>query len=142
VVGLGCPVSVWIRFEACEIPALLDAINDALDNYRASQRARRRSRRAASEAPPDWRVHIAELRRMHGDVQASRSADGRGSFDVLWPTVIAYEVIHGAVRRAERAAGAAAGRDLPAARAALAAAVRTRRDFDAVEGGGLPDVWL
>lgn len=114
----------------------------ALDSYHASQRTGRRSLPAAPEAPPEWRDDIAELRRMRADVQAARTADGRARFDVLLPTVLAYEVIHGAVRRAEQRVTVAAGRDLMEARAALAAAERSRRDFDAVDGGGLRDVWL
>jgi hypothetical protein len=55
---------------------------------------------------------------------------------VVWPTVLAHDVVHAAVRHAERRAAAGNGRD------ALAAAEHTRQAFDAVDNGGLDAVWL
>jgi hypothetical protein len=66
-----------------------------------------------------------------------------GRFDVLWPTVLARDVVRGAVAHAERRAAAApSGDSIQAASDALAAAERTLRDYEAVDNGGLLDVWL
>ena len=55
---------------------------------------------------------------------------------------MAHGIVHGAVRHAERRAGAASTDEQSAAREALAAAQRTLRDFEAVDNGGLDAVWL
>jgi len=97
---------------------------------------------AAGVDPTDWRYHVGELQRMLGDVERAAETRVHGRFDVLWPTVMAHGVVHGAIGHAERRAAAAAAGDEAAARDALAAAQRTLRDFEAVDGGGLDAVWL
>jgi predicted Zn-dependent protease len=56
--------------------------------------------------------------------------------------VLAHGVVHGAARHAQRRAEEARSADMPAARGALTAAQRSKRDFDAVDNGGRDAVWL
>lgn len=143
VIGLGTPISVWIYFEVSEIPALLDAIGDELARRGCSAQINGRTvEPKAGVDPAAWRYQIDELQRMLGDVEGATSKYSHRRFDVLWPTVMAHGVVHGALAHAERRAADAAARDVAAARAALAAAEQSRRDFDAVDTGGLLDVWL
>jgi len=143
VIGLGAPTSVWIYFEMAEIPALIDAIGDQLARHGgAAQIDGRTVEPEAGVNPTDWRYHVGELQRMLGDVEHAAETRAHGRFDVLWPTVMAHGVVHGAAGHAERRAAAAAVGDEAAARDALAAAQRTVRDFEAVDGGGLDAVWL
>lgn len=146
VVGLGAPISVWIYFDVSEIPALVDAIDDELARYGASaQRDGRPARLQTGRDPSNWSNHIGELHRMLADVQRAAATTTR-RFDVVWRTVMAHAIVHGAVRHAERRADRAAARRDPqavtAADEALAAALQTRRDFDAVDNGGRDAVWL
>jgi hypothetical protein len=140
VIGLGAPTSVRILFELAEVPALLDAIGDELARYGCASEIRGRTLRADSAVDPaDWRYHVAELHRMLGDIE--RAAEPRYAFDrvdVLWPTVLARGVLHRAVAHGERRAQEG-GKD---GEEALAAARRTLRDYEAVDAGGLLDVWL
>jgi hypothetical protein len=141
VIGLGAPTSVWIYFEIAEIPALIDAIGDEFARHGGSAQIHGRTvEPRAGVDPTDWRYHVGELQRMLGDVEQAAETRVHGRFDVLWPTVMAHGVVHGAVGHAERRATAAG--DEVAARDALAAAQRTLRDFQAVDGGGLDAVWL
>jgi len=144
VIGLGAPTSVWIYFEIAEIPALIDAIGDvALARHGGSAQIDGRTvEPEAGVDPTDWRYHVGELQRMLGDVEHAAETRVHGRFDVLWPTVMAHGVVHDAVGHAERRATAATTGDTAAAREALTAAKRTLGDFEAVDGGGLLDVWL
>ena len=134
VLGLGAPISVWIYFEVVEIPALVDAIDDEIAGYNA--------RGPANGSGPAWSDHIGELRRMRAELTAAQAARSAGRVDVIWPTVLAHGVVHGAARHAQRRAEEAKSADEPAARAALSAAQRSERDFDAVDAGGRDAVWL
>lgn len=138
VIGLGAPISVRISFEIAEIPALIDAIDDQLGRYGAPPQ---RNGRGPAPDPhaAEWSDHIGELRRMRAHVEHARQPE---RFDVVWPTVLAHDVVHGAIGHAERRAAAATAGDAAAAQDALAAAQRTLRDFQAVDGGGLDAVWL
>jgi hypothetical protein len=133
VVGLGAPISVWIYFEVSEIPALDDAIRDELARHAAR--------------PDGWNDHIAELRRMLADVEQARATRCAGRFDVVWPTMLAHRVVHGAVSHAQRRADTAVTgqpdeQAVTAVREALAAAHQSRHDFNAVDNGGRDAVWL
>lgn len=142
-IGMGAPTSMWIYFEIVEIPALLDAIGDELARHGGAARIDGRTvEPEAGVEPRDWRYHAGELQRMLGDVEHAAETRAHGRFDVLWPTVMAHGVVRRAVAHAERRAAAAGTDELSTAREALAAAQRTLRDFEAVDGGGLPDVWL
>jgi hypothetical protein len=139
VVGLGAPISVRIAFEISEIPALLDAIDEQLGRYGAAvQRNGRGGATPADVDPADWSDHIGELRRMRADVEQAKEVRGAERVVVMWPTVLAHDVVHVAVRHAQRRAAAGAA----GAREAVAAAERSRHDFDAVDTGGLDGVWL
>jgi hypothetical protein len=142
VIGLGAPISVRISFEIAEIPALIDAIDDQLGRYGAPPQRNDRGRGPARDPHAvEWSDHIGELRRMRAHMEHA-AAHGPERFDVVWPTVLAHDVVHGAVGHAERCAAAADAVDGAAARDALAAAQRTLRDFRAVDDGGLDAVWL
>jgi hypothetical protein len=142
-VGMGAPTSMWIYFEIAEIPALLDAIGDELARYGGAARVDGRTvEPEAGVDPRDWRDHVGELQRMLGDVEHAADTRAHGRFDVLWPTVMARGVVHGAVRHANRRVATASRDEQSAAREALAAARRTLRDFEAVDNGGLDAVWL
>lgn len=132
VVGLGAPISVRIFLEPSEIPVLLAAIDEEVAGY-----ARRAQLGAASPERNDdgWIHHIGELARMRTDVDVATAME----LVVVWPTVLALGVVHRAFELAERRAETDRS---PTARAALAAAGRTRRDLDAVDRGGLEAVWL
>jgi hypothetical protein len=135
VLGLGAPISVWIYFEVVEIPALVDAIDDEIAGYSA--------RGQANGSGPACSDHVGELRRMRAELTAAQAAHkSAGRVAVIWPTVLAHGVVHGAARHAQRRAEEATSADAPAARAALSAAQRSERDFDAVDTGGRDAVWL
>jgi len=143
VIGMGAPISVWIYFARLEIPALLDALGDELARHGCAAQINGRSVEPRSGVDPaDWRYQVSELQRMLGDVKAATPKYPRSRFDVLWPTVMAHGVVHGAIAHAERRVAEAGTGNDAAAREALAAAQRTLRDFEAVDGGGLLDVWL
>ena len=143
VIGLGAPISVRIDFDPAEIPALLDALGDELARHGGSARINGRTIESTPGVDPaDWREHLGELHTMLDDVQRAAGMRTHGRFDVLWPTAVARGVLHGAVGHAERRLAQASDGDVPAARAALAAAERSRRDFERVDAGGLDAVWL
>lgn len=130
VTGLGAPVSVGIRFEACEGPVVIAALRDELI--------------AESDAGGDD-DHRQELRRMLAEVD--HTPGPAESFDVLWPSALALGVLRGALGHASRRALDAVERRAPLAevRAALAvtgASLETLEDFLTVDNGGLQDVWL
>lgn len=135
VVGLGGPISVWIYLNMIEIPALAAAIADELARYE--------QRPGECAAPPDDRAaHAATLRSMLADLDEAKATRTTGRFDVVWPTALAHVAVRGAVARAGRRLARAPAAEVISARLALAAAERTRDDFDAVDSGGLESVWL
>ena len=143
VIGLGAPVSVLVYLEVAEIPALKDAIADQVAHHGGSAQIDGRTvQPEAGVDPTAWRDHVGELRRMLGDVERGPKSAIDGRFSVLWPSSMAYDVIHGALAHAEQRASTAGDADAAAARAALAAAGETAQDFEAVDGGGSADVWL
>jgi hypothetical protein len=143
VVGLGAPVSVRIRFDACELPIVKDALAVLIAADDALQPSVAAAVDSSSRATDDQR---AELRRMldalGGDDRAQVEAH-----EVVWPTSLAHGVVRNAARvaaeRLREALDNASATDAiqPAARAFLACA-ETWSWFRAVDGGGLPDVWL
>ena len=140
VIGLGAPTSVRVFLEVAEVPALLCAIGDELARHGCASDIRGRALTADVDVEPaDWRYHVAELHRMLGDIEAATKPEyAFDRVEVLWPTVLAHRVLDGAVDHAERGAETG-GRD---EEEALAAARRTVRDYEAVDSGGLRDVWL
>lgn len=144
VIGLGAPTSVRMFLELSEVPSLLDALGDELARHGCGSHIKGRDvEREADVDPAGWRYHASELQRMLGDIE--HASEPRYPFDrieVLWPTVMAHGVVHGAVRHAERRAAEAIGAAGDAAAATLGAAQQTLHDFEAVDGGGLLDVWL
>ena len=144
VIGLGAPTSMRIFFDLSEVPALLDAIGDELAKHGCASQIRGRSVEPEDGVDPaDWRYHVSELQRMLGDIEeAAKPRYPFDRIDVLWPTVMTRNVVHGAVAHAERRANDATDRDADAAGKALAAAQQTLRDYEAVDSGGLVDVWL
>jgi hypothetical protein len=145
VIGVGAPISVWISFEALEIPALAAAIGDQLTNHGASPQSCGHAGRPPADAEPRSNDHIAQLQRMLADLEhADAILTPPGRFDVVWRTALARHVVHGAVshakRRADDSAAGGGRRARRRARKALAAALQSRRDFDAVDD---PDgIWL
>lgn len=133
VVGFGRPASVAINFHPCEVGTLIEAVEEELSDY---------EQRSTEEG--GWVDHIGELRAMLDDIAARRS---RREFRVIWPTVLAHGVVHRAMTIAmERAQALSTERvelaALARAQATVAAAVRTARALDAVDGGGRQEVWL
>jgi hypothetical protein len=133
VVGFGRPASVAINFHPCEAPTLIEAVEEELADY---------ERRSSEEG--GWDDHIGELRAMLDDIAARPP---RREFRVIWPTVLAHDVVHRAVTIAMEGVHALSGERveltaLARSQAAAAAAVRTARALDAVDGGGRQDVWL
>lgn len=100
---------------------------------------------ADSNGQPAWGDHIGELQRIRAELTRAETNRVAGGVDVIWPTVLAHGVVHGAARHAQRRAdeaGPGRGPAAEAARAALAAAQRSQRDFDAVDKDGRDAVWL
>jgi hypothetical protein len=122
VVGLGAPISVRIVLESAEIPVLFAAIDAEVARYAG---------RGGNGGP--WDDQIGELVRMRAELDGADASE----HVVVWPTALAHEVVRKAVELAERSAD-----ESKASRAARAATGRTRRDLDAVDLGGLEDVWL
>ena len=131
VVGLGAPISVWIYFDVIEIPAVAAAIADELARYSDPR-----------ETNGDWADHAHELRSMRADIELASASRVAGRFGVTWPTALAHPVVRDAVAHAQRRLAGASPEDAVAARLALAAAERTRDDFDTVDRGGKEAVWL
>jgi hypothetical protein len=98
VVGLGAPTSVRMVLELSEVPSLLDAIGDELARHGCGSHIKGREfERETDVDPADRRYHAGELQRMLGDIE--RASESRYAFDhirVLWPTVMAHGVVHGA----------------------------------------------
>ena len=101
VVGLGAPICVWIQFEACEAHALTSAIIDELALYLVRKDAHEATRVDVTGGEDGWDAHIAELRRMGADVERAR-ASTRTRFEVVWPTLLAHEVLRRVMTHAER----------------------------------------
>jgi hypothetical protein len=144
VIGMGAPVSVWIYFEVREIPALAEAIGDELARRGCAPATDGHTQPETDVDSADRGEQIDLLRQMLADLERADAIwTTRGRFDVVWRTALARDVIHGAVAHAKRRADNAAAGDRRArgrARMALAAALDSRRDFDAVDD---PDgVWL
>lgn len=132
VVGLGAPISVRIVLEPFELSVFRAAIDEEVTGYttRAEPGASSQDRNGDG-----WDDHTDELARMRADLDGAAERE----VVVVWPTVLAYGVVRRAVELAERRAEADGSHT---AWAALAAAARTRSDFDAVDAGGLEAVWL
>lgn len=127
--GLGAPVSVRIRFEACEAPVVIDALRDVL---------------SSDSHPGGEDDYRRELRRMLEKVGKSVPAE---PFEVLWPSALAIGVLQGAFDHATRRTLDAVERpgQLAEVRAALdvmRASLQTLEDFLGVDNGGLQDVSL
>lgn len=134
VLGLGAPTSMAITIHPCEAAALAEATRAELAAY---------ERRSARDER-GWTDHIGELRAMLDDINARHQ---NRQFEVIWPEVLAGDVVHRALRLAVDRAHTitTAGGDAQAiapALAAAAAALRTARAYDAVDLGGRQDVWL
>lgn len=130
VIGLGAPISVWIYFEVSEIPAVLDAIRDQLAEY--AERPAPNGTRPADDgdAPGAWSDHIGELEQMLAAVERAQATHAHGRFDVVWPTMLAHGVVHGAVGHARRRAAAdALCTSAPSWRRSHAARMASRRAY-------------
>jgi hypothetical protein len=143
VVGIGAPVSVRIRFDAPELPI----VKDALARLTAADDPHPLGIAASVDVPTrgtdDQR---AELHRMLDTLGRDEQAHAEPR-EVIWPTSLAYGVVSDAARdsaeRLREALGDPSATDAiqPAAQAFLACA-ETWTCLQAVDSGGLPNVWL
>jgi hypothetical protein len=132
VFGLGAPISLLIFLEGHEIPALRQPILGWMKPAAAAERARR-AETHSPDAPRAWRDMLAELDR------AANSADHA----VLWPTVYAERAFRGAIADTVAAARSCCDATERASAFAVARSLRgTLSELQAVDDGGLPDVWL
>jgi hypothetical protein len=146
VVGLGAPICVRIRFEACEAAVVIDELRAEIIAHETSEAD---ARTAIGDSPPgdqSRRDRLGELRRMLGQIER----DGEpppAAFEVLWPAALAIDVLRGALREAAERLHASlddlkATGTIRSALGVLAACLDTWEGFDAVDNGGLQDVWL
>jgi hypothetical protein len=136
VVGLGAPISVLVRLEPCEFPALRGSLVAALEIHaRACLEAR--------GAGVDRRDDRATERQALVDMLASLHGAASSSIEVCWPPPLAHGILRGALLDAlaslsrcdvTRTALEELGQALETARACFA----TWSAFEAVDHGGLP----
>jgi len=146
VVGLGAPVSVRIRLEACEVQLIADALLEQIVIDETTQAEARAG--LIGEDPHDQarRDRLDELRRMLKEIERERGGPPE-AFEVVWPTVLAHDVLQGAFgQAAERLRETLTHREdttvMRDALNVLAALLDTCEAFRAVDSGGLQDVAL
>jgi hypothetical protein len=146
VAGLGAPVSVQIRFEACEGDVIADELREQITVDETAEAEARAS--VTSERPDDdcRRARLGEFRQMLDEIERD---GGRPTepFEVVWPTVLAYEVLRGALdvaaERLHETLKDPYGTDaIRNALNVLAASLDTWEAFRAIDNGGLQDVAL
>jgi hypothetical protein len=143
VVGLGAPVSVRIRFDASELPI----VKDALANLIAANDPHPLGIAASVDLPSrDTDDQHAELRRML-DTLGRDDQPRAEPREVVWPTSLAYGVVRDAARVAaerlrEALADAGATEAIQSAAQAFLACAETWTWLQAVDSGGLQNVWL
>lgn len=142
VAGLGAPVSVSIRFDACALPALRETLSEQVHPVPELNPPRRKS---TTGAPPD----LVQARAWRDMLDQLDDADGedRASVIVLWPTALALPALRSALSRAlDTLAQSARDNDaLPALAQTLAMTAEllaTLQAVLAVDRGGLQDVAL
>ena len=146
VVGLGAPVSVRICFDACEAEVIAAELREQIIVYETTEAE---ARAGVIREPPDddgRRDLLCEFRRMLTLVERDRDVPSE-TFEVVWPTVLAYQVLRGALgHAAERLQetlqdphNTAAIRD---ALHVVAAVLETWETFRLIDNGGLQDVAL
>jgi hypothetical protein len=129
--------------DAAAAQRMVDALRARVDRLRLGLYLPRDRDRLVGQSA--WGDHISELQRIRAELTRAETNCVAGCVDVIWPTVLAHGVMHGAARHAQRRAdeaGPGRGPAAEAARAALAAAQRGERDFDAVDKDGRDAVWL
>jgi len=146
VVGLGAPVSVQIRFQACEADVIADELRTQID---VCETADAEARAGVTNERPDDEACRDQLREFHqmlneierdGDVPAD-------PLEVIWPTVLAHDVLRGALGEAaerlhETLKDPSVTDAIRNALNALAASLDTWEAFRAIDNGGLQDVAL
>jgi hypothetical protein len=145
VVGLGAPVSVRIRFQACEADVIASELGEQILVEERTE-AEARAGLIGEEPDDEIRNRLGEFRRMLDDIQRAGGAPGE-PFEVVWATVLAHEVLRGALGQAtERLDDALNDLDNTAAiRDAVnvvGALLDTWEAFLAVDAGGRQDVAL
>jgi hypothetical protein len=146
VAGLGAPVSVQIRFQACEADVIADELRTQIDVCETAEAEARAG--VTSEKPDDEgrRDQLGEFRQMLNEIACDGGVPTE-PFEVIWPTVLAYDVLLGALgEAAERLHEALKDPDatdaIRNALDVLAASLDTWEAFRAIDDGGLQDVGL
>jgi len=146
VVGLGAPVSVQIRFQACEGAVIADELREQIIVYETAEAEARAG--VTGERPDDGgrRDRLGEFRQMLSEIERDGDVPTE-PFEVIWPTVLAYVVLRGALgEAAERLHDTVKDpKDTDAVRDALSvvtASLDTWEAFRAIDNGGLQDVAL
>lgn len=136
VTGLGAPISVRVTFLPVEVQVLRDEIGEQTAVLAT----------AVAEYPLDS-DRVDALQAMH-EISCQVPSAGRESFEILAPTPLMADILSGAVlEAAERVHAALDVKPLDMQRVldrmlTMEALVLTLRDFLAVDGGGLANVWI
>ena len=146
VAGLGAPVSVQIRFQACEGAVIADELRTQIDVCKTAQTEAKAG--VANDMPDDECVgdRHREFCQMLNEIACDGDVPSK-PFEVIWPTVLAYDVLRGALgEAAERLHDALkdpnATGAIRNALSVVAASLDTWEAFRAIDNGGLQDVAL
>jgi hypothetical protein len=146
VAGLGAPVSVQIRFEACEGDVIADELREQIT---VDETAEAEARAGLTRQRPDdecRRARLGEFRQMLDEIERDGAVPIE-PFEVIWSTVLAYDVLRGALgvaaeRLHETLKDPNATDAIRNALNVLAASLETWEAFRAIDTGGLQDVAL
>jgi hypothetical protein len=146
VVGLGAPVSVRIRFDACEADLIADELREQISVYETTEAEARAG--VIGEQPDDEarRDLLWEFRRMLALVERDAGVPSE-PFEVVWPTVLAYQVLrgvlgHAAERLQETLQDPNSTDAIRDALRVVGALLDTWEAFRVIDNGGLQDVAL
>jgi hypothetical protein len=146
VIALGAPVSVQIRFEPCEAAVVVDELRAQIIAYETAEADARVGIGGSPPGDEGRRDRLGELRQMLGEIESDSELPAE-PFEVLWPAALAIDVLRGALYEAAERLHTSLNdlKSTVAIRSALgivAACLDTLESFDAVDSGGLQDVWL
>jgi hypothetical protein len=146
VAGLGAPVSVQIRFQASEGAVIADELRVQINVCETAQTEAKTG--VTSDMPDDECLgdRHREFRQMLNEIESDRDVPTE-PFEVIWPTVLAYDVLRGALGEAaerlhETLKDPNSTHAMRNALNVLAASLDTWEAFRAIDNGGLQDVAL